>query len=586
MTRRPLSILIVLFVIAFIGFAFYFLSQPFLADGDSYYHLGIAREFARHGIVHDFPWARFSVMRDGFGDKELLFHVVIAPWMWLGDAEEMGRLALALFNAILVTLLGWLGIRAVGSWGVLLPALVYFGSLPFADRAARLRPELLGLTLLLAVIWLAGRRRFILLFFASAAFALSYTAWHVVAFLAVVFALGDYFVESRLEWKTPAAVLGGIAGGLLIHPHFPHNLVIWWYQNALYFLYKDKVDIGTEIFPPVLRDTLLYHVPLVAALVIYALSTRHENDDEYERPARYLLIAAVLFALLFARMERMVTYLAPLAALAMVFRRRMIVRPRALAIGLALCLAAGLAQTAYVFQQDVGEVHFAEANWNAVGRIIPPGAKVAADWRDGTRLVFAAPQGRYLDVLDPVFMAAKYPREYAIAESIWSGAAIDVPSSLRALDSDYLFFFAVPQRARLLQRIVRDPRFTPLYSNGTILVRVGASPGFLRNWQLSNGAQYVWPDAVSAYVDLSSSIERCATARALMTAGAYQLEVAPSGTAEVRLDTALLAQRTKEGEAVIGSGLKIPLVVPQGEHWLAVTTCRSKKGMGFFALKR
>ncbi|HEX7828719.1 MAG TPA: hypothetical protein VF787_03650, partial [Thermoanaerobaculia bacterium] len=429
-----------LFLATFLGLSFYFLAQPVLPDGDSYYHLAIGREFSQHGIIDDLPWARFSIMRDGFGDNQFLFHLLLAPWTAAGDAHEMGRLAVAFFNAIIVTLLAWLGLNALGWWGMLAPAFIYLGSYPFADRVSRLRPELLALTLLLLLIWFMAKRRRIALFIVAALFALAYTAWHVAAALIVFFAIADRIAEKRLDWKTPATALGGIVLGLLVHPHFPHHLTVWWYQNALHYLNRAHLDVSTENHPPAVMDTLLFHLPLVAALLLYWFCTRPSSDDRDVRPARYFLIAATLFAILFLGMSRMVTWLIPLATLAVIFRPREIVHRRPLAAGLALLLVAGVMQSVWIFGQGTGDPHSLEANAAALGRVIPKDAKVAADWPEGTELVFFAPQGRYLNVLDPTFMALLHPREYALSKQLFNGEAIDVAATMRALDSDYILY--------------------------------------------------------------------------------------------------------------------------------------------------
>jgi hypothetical protein len=607
--RHQILAFAALFISVFLAFSFYFLSQPFLADGDSYYHLGIAKQFNERGIIDELPWARFSVMREGFGDKELLFHLVLAGFTAPPiDAEEMGRLAVAFFNAVLFTLLGWLATRALGWWGMLVPAYIYLGSYPFADRVFRLRPELMALTLLLLLIWLAARRRYGFLALVAALFALAYTAWHVVALLALLFTIADRFRTARIEWKTPAAILGGLAGGLLVHPHFPHNLIVWWYQNVLFFFYKSMLDVGTEIHPPTVRDSLLYHLPVVLSLVIYWFCTRAASDvdEENGRAARYFLVAATLFALLFLGMARMVTWLIPLAVLAVIFHRRIVVRRAALAIGLAVTLAAAAFQTVLIFGQQAGEMHVAEALTAELGQSIPNGAKVATNWRYGTVLVFYAPQGRYFNVLDPVFMAASHPREHAISERLWSGDAVDVAAALRIMDSD-LILFDRTQARRLYTQITRDPRFVPLFGRagaGDILAQLSleGSAKFLRDWRVTPNAPAVpitqWPlhswspdrrvREMEAYVDLAprSAGPNCRTAAHELPIRTGTIEIAPSGPTQVHIDGVLVAKTDRDSGAVLGTGLLIPLRLTEGTHWLVVTTCRSGNQRGFYALMR
>jgi hypothetical protein len=55
---------------------------PVLYDADNYYHLAVARAYGERGMLHALDWARFSIMRDGFGDKEFL---LTNCWLLLGE---------------------------------------------------------------------------------------------------------------------------------------------------------------------------------------------------------------------------------------------------------------------------------------------------------------------------------------------------------------------------------------------------------------------------------------------------------------------------------------------------------------------
>ena len=71
-----------------------------------------------------------------------------------------------------------------------------------------------------------------------------------------------------------------------------------------------------------------------------------------------------------------------------------------------------------------------------------------------------APQGRYLNVLDPVFMATPYPEHHLAWSRVWSGVEPDVPLVLvDALSSELLAYSVVRQKDPLLPRLVADPRF-------------------------------------------------------------------------------------------------------------------------------
>ena len=64
------------FGILWLAFAQLFLSFPVLYDTDSYFHLSVGRLYADHGLVDELPWARFSALYEGFGDKEAKPHAL------------------------------------------------------------------------------------------------------------------------------------------------------------------------------------------------------------------------------------------------------------------------------------------------------------------------------------------------------------------------------------------------------------------------------------------------------------------------------------------------------------------------------
>ena len=160
---------------------------PVLYDADGYYHLAVARAYAERGIFHTLDWARFSVMHEGFGDKEVLFHVVLIPFARLGDPTAGGFMALAGFSALVAALLAGAGLWAIGAWGLAVPLLVFAGATDFSLRMVRLRPELLSLLLILVAISLASMHRLKTLGIVAVLYALGYTAFQTLLGLCVLF---------------------------------------------------------------------------------------------------------------------------------------------------------------------------------------------------------------------------------------------------------------------------------------------------------------------------------------------------------------------------------------------------------------
>ena len=111
-------------------------------------------------------------MHPGFGTRSV-FHVLLAPFAALPDALPGGRLALAMLDALLLAIVGFLASKAVGRWGLLVPFGLVLGSQEFAWRLVRLRPELLSLAILLLALWAAARGRYRWLGVLAAVYALT-----------------------------------------------------------------------------------------------------------------------------------------------------------------------------------------------------------------------------------------------------------------------------------------------------------------------------------------------------------------------------------------------------------------------------
>ncbi|MEM7582410.1 MAG: hypothetical protein AAF560_03440, partial [Acidobacteriota bacterium] len=378
---------VVVGALSLIFFGLLFTRFPVLYDTDSYYHLAIARAYERHGIIDSLPWAQLSLLYE-FADKELLFHLALAPAADTADPTAGGRWMLAGFNAATATLLAYLGCRAIGSWGLLLPLLLYVGSLDFLGRMIRLRPEIFSLLLMLTATWCAAGRRYRWLGVVAALYTWSYTAFHALLGLCGAWFAQQLWARGRREWGLLLYPLLGASLALLLHPHFPHNLVIWKVQNLDFFLDKGALNVGGEINPQSTRDLLVDNLPWALGLLILWRSTTRRGGSRREeaRLADFSGIAAAIFGLLFVAMQRFSIYFVPFATLALLYemRRRGFIltsqtrlpwRGRVpLTLCLALVLVLGAPRTIELLKNlakhrtEIAR----EAEWGAFGRALPP----------------------------------------------------------------------------------------------------------------------------------------------------------------------------------------------------------------------
>jgi hypothetical protein len=617
-----------------------------LPGADSYYHLAIARAMAAHGILRDLPWARFSLMHQGFGDKELLFHLLIAPCASLAGTQDprlAGALAMGLCVALVAGVLAYLGARAVGWWGLALPFLLVYASPATAERLGRLRPELLSLALLLLACWAMARRRYRLAGGICGLYALSYTAFHALLGLAGLCFLFFGWARRRWEWALPLYAALGTGLGLAVHPNFPHNLDVWVVQNVQLFRLGGALDMAAELFPASSRDVLLGSLAWFLAMAALWCSPRrdggaqtvHAGTDSgggQDAPgqgapgagsvaaaADIFAIATVVFAVLYLLMLRFATYFYPLATLWTLFelRRRgrapgrwLVVaggRRLPLAAVLAVCLAAGWLPAlglAYnlAAETDPGPGAVRLAQRVALSRALPSGARVAAPWWATPIYMFWAPQAAYLNVLDPVFMAVPYPRVYAAQRAVFAGDEPDVPLvATRLLDSDIIAFPETASAARLLARLSGDPRAVALRRGSDAAFRLHRDGrAFVLDWQApAGGAAYPRlatgaGGEVEGYVDARRLAPQGACielAHDQTAAAAFQTlyELAPSGPSRLALDGRLIAATAASLHAVLGRGLLVPVALSPGAHRISVTTCpdaESPARTGFYLLQR
>jgi hypothetical protein len=603
---------------------------PVLYDGDAYYHLAVARAYAERGMFHTLDWARFSIMHDGFGDKELLFHLLLAPFAALRDASAGGVLALTLLDTAIAATLAATAIAAIGRSGALVPLLVFGTAIDFAMRTVRLRPELLALLLVLAAVSLAARRRAVLLGAAACMFTLAYTAWHAFLGLCLLFWAYGLWVERRNDWRLVVYPAVGVALGLLVHPHFPANLRVWVAQNVQFLTLHGTLEVGPEIHARTTRQVLVLNAGWLAGLAVLWRSRVGGGLPTVSPRARDLtLIAAAVFGTLYLLSGRFVLYAVPLVTLAVVralgaggARPGPVVRlpwrggiPYPLAM--TLCLLAAIPATRNGWAHLKGSVERIyrpemRADWEAFARAMPAGGTVVAPWAATEHLLFWAPQARYLNVLDPLFMFLHDPDLYRLSVDVFEGHEPDLPLVARAgFDSE--LYADDGQYPYPKARLVADPRVTPLHDGITYLYRFAPdrNANFLLDWKvLPPGAPVPpplallrdpttpsWPRAETAaaralegYVDgrRLGRAEGCVVfARVEEVSAPTQrlIEFAPYGDAQVFLDDAALAAIPPRA-ATLGRGVTLPLTLAPGPHRLTVRTCARDGHLGFYALVR
>lgn len=632
--RAPWTAALGTFLIALPVLWAFYQRHPLLYDTDASYHLAIARMTAEQGIVRELPQVRMSALTlSGFSDNVLLFHLALAPFVAAADDPLAGgRVALAVLDALVLAAIAGIGVKAVGWWGWIAAPAVGLGSLEVFWRLVRLRPELLALPILLLALAAAGTRRYRTVGALAAVFALSYVAWHAFLGLFLLLFLFTGFVRRRWEWPLALYPVLGTGLGLVVHPAFPTNLVIWKLAAIDVFAYKGALDSGTELGAQSLQVMLLANLGfwLVAAILwrsrwpTDAESQRAASGEQARDLADAFGLAAFCFVALYVMISRFSIYAFPLALLWMLFemasrgeapggRVRLPWRgslPVAPALIVALLLAApGTAQELARFARrtDPGFRNVRLADYAAFGRAVPAGAKVASPWGETSLYLLWAPQGRYLNVLDPAAIAVPFPRAAAAQRELFAGDALDTPlAAVSELDSRFIAWSQPGAPARLLARLQHDPRARPLHLGFQALFALDEPPpgSFVLDWHVvpagalplpADAPLASWPlyprlpqpelYAMEGLVDARRvAAGKCvAFAREQAAGDPGTYELAANGATKVWSDDKPLLD-TGGNDAVLGEGVTFKL--PTARR-LVVLACPGEDGRaGFYLLRR
>jgi hypothetical protein len=267
-------------------------------------------------------------------------------------------------------------------------------------------------------------------------------------------------------------------------------------------------------------------------------------------------VPAVVFTLLFIGIARMATYFFPLVTIALVllFGQRSRLVPIAIIAGTLIGIPLSMNPT---LMRILGGGRISEADWEAFGRQVPRDAKVAAPWGDAEIYALWAPQGRYLNVLDPIFMARPHPRQYAIQRAIFDGSHPDIPGAAkRDLDSDFVALDWTNAPPILIERIKSDPRLHVRYGGYNVLLEI-----------VPSGLKFI--SAPPAGCTTFDRIEQ----------GPQRFAFAPYGAGAVAIDGKVVASSSGT-YAILSRAVNVD--VPAGSHLLAIRTCGARGFNGYY----
>ena len=363
MTNRQLSKYFFLFVISFLLFS-YFQYPPTFPDPDSFYHAKMAVLIRDQGIVRNFPWLQFTVLKDYYIDHHFLYHVLLVPFVSFLDPMAGIKLATATFAALLILIFYWF-LEKFKIKGAFFYSLLLLVSSPFIFRVNLAKASSVSIIVLLIGLYFIFNKKYWRLALLSFIYVWTYGGWPLILVLTLFYIISDSIIKTlhpldrgiinyklgvkkliencklkienffhavfaKPNLKLLAACLGGLTAGVIINPYFPKNLFFYWHQiiKIAVINYQDKIGVGAEWYPYGLGDLIanssfVFILLAIASATLFinfieqfTLRKKNLNTDGDEKTKIFTLsFLTIFFLLLTLRSRRNAEYFIPLAVL-------------------------------------------------------------------------------------------------------------------------------------------------------------------------------------------------------------------------------------------------------------------------------
>ncbi|MCC6150077.1 MAG: hypothetical protein IT461_07500 [Planctomycetes bacterium] len=217
--------------------------------GDSPYNIRLAYLYRTGDVAKagsHFHWMSSSIWADNFCDKELLYHLYLAPFtLGARDAGDTSALiwGAKLGIAVMFAFLAWVFWAVLRGFGVkqawcYVPLIVVMGGAVFMSRAAEARAWPIGVICSLTAWLVMARNRRLDLLLVAAIYTLSYAPVHFLGLLWLVRTLGCLLLgpgqtglsrgaELRRHLTLLAMIALGVVLGVLLHPGRADFIRLW-----------------------------------------------------------------------------------------------------------------------------------------------------------------------------------------------------------------------------------------------------------------------------------------------------------------------------------------------------------------------
>lgn len=215
--------------------------MPLFSGEDSFYHVGMAKYISEHGIPQSFPYLRFTTINEKFVDHQLLFHLLLIPFIELfGEnigPKLMNILFVSLAFSTLFLIFRHFKLKLASLYTI---AILFMMPCDFYFRMAFIRVQGVALFLItLSYYFILINKRAALLI-TSFLFVWLYGGAIFLPALMVILVISQAMSEERISWAIAFYGIVGFLLGIVINPYFPNNIS---------FLYSQVFQTGMNAKP-------------------------------------------------------------------------------------------------------------------------------------------------------------------------------------------------------------------------------------------------------------------------------------------------------------------------------------------------
>jgi len=191
---------------------------------DDYYHAKMAEIIKEKGIIHQFPWMQYTILKDNFVDHHFLFHVFLIPFVTLGGIVNGSKIFIVLIMA-LVFLLFYVLLRENHVPGAFWLSLFAIFTMPldFYFRMNFIRAMGLSLLFMCLGLYFIFKKKPIALSILAFLYVWTYSTFIIIPFMALVYVIIQFLKGEKINLKLAIFPLLAMVAGLIINPYFPNN---------------------------------------------------------------------------------------------------------------------------------------------------------------------------------------------------------------------------------------------------------------------------------------------------------------------------------------------------------------------------